>query len=483
MKEKSVKINVVYSVLKSASNVLLPMLLFSYVARVLNPDGLGQVTYVRTIANYFSILAIMGMDIYGVREVARNKEDIDSRTKVTRELCIINFISMIIVAIAYIFVGNFLFASSVNNNIYFIFIIIVIAKPINMEWFLGGIEEYSYTAKRTMAMHLLLFLAALIFVKNESDILKYAIILVLSEIGICVLNITYSQKFLVHKQKYNYEIKKHLKPLLFFCGTVISAHMLIDVDTLMLGYFKGDEAVGIYAAATKLVVALTTVFNGIIITIFSRVSYNAKCGNMSKVDELRRDTVNYILMLTIPAMTGLILLANEVIVIFCGSEYLQAGNIIKVIAMQIVFMPLTAFVQYMFLNIMNDEKKTFLISGCGALFNVIVNMLLIPNYAEMGAAIATVMTQILMLIISLYMIRTQGFVSIICKDIKHYIVANLIMIITGMALLNIVADTFLRIIVCVIILSIVYFISLYLLKNKYLLRSLVFISNKLRRTK
>jgi O-antigen/teichoic acid export membrane protein len=66
--------NIIYNILLSLTNILFPLISFIYVARILGPKGIGEVQFVMSFAQYFSIFAAIGIPIYGVREIAKVRD-------------------------------------------------------------------------------------------------------------------------------------------------------------------------------------------------------------------------------------------------------------------------------------------------------------------------------------------------------------------------------------------------------------------------
>ena len=70
---KTIKRNFVYNLLLQISAVLFPIITAPYIARVLDPDGVGIVNFVNTYASYFALFAVLGIPTYGIREIAKRQ--------------------------------------------------------------------------------------------------------------------------------------------------------------------------------------------------------------------------------------------------------------------------------------------------------------------------------------------------------------------------------------------------------------------------
>ena len=91
--KKSIAKNSIYYLIYNVLNILFPFITGIYVARVLLPDSVGQVAYAQNIVQYFVILSYLGIPTYGLREVAKVKDDQFGRSKLFSELFIINAVS------------------------------------------------------------------------------------------------------------------------------------------------------------------------------------------------------------------------------------------------------------------------------------------------------------------------------------------------------------------------------------------------------
>ena len=93
MSKKSLSKNSIFYLIYTVLNVLFPFLTGVYVARVLLPDAIGEVAYAQNIAQYFVVFAFLGLPTYGLREIAKARDDKQELNKLYSELLSINFIS------------------------------------------------------------------------------------------------------------------------------------------------------------------------------------------------------------------------------------------------------------------------------------------------------------------------------------------------------------------------------------------------------
>ena len=108
----SLKKNFFYNIVLSVTQVLFPLITFSYVARVIEPVGIGTVSFVESICRYAILIAALGIPVYGVREVAKLKGNKIELSRLCSELLIIHFVATLIVSIVYFISLAILFLAS-----------------------------------------------------------------------------------------------------------------------------------------------------------------------------------------------------------------------------------------------------------------------------------------------------------------------------------------------------------------------------------
>lgn len=482
MNNNSIKKNVIFNLVKSISSLIFPLLTFSYAARVLSPKVLGKVTYVRTVVNYFIVIAMLGVNLYGVREVAKVRNNKRMLSKTVKEIFCVNIFMTLIMMLIYLLLTFSIDKFSDRRDILLVFALLLFIKPIGMEWLFSGLEEYTYIAKRTIMVQILSLIGMVLLVKTPEDAVLYALILVVSESGANIFNLIHSKQFLEHKTNYRLEIKQHIKPMLFFFGTVISSQVYSDIDSLMLGTFVGDRVVGLYSAATKLCGAIFNVLVSICVVVYSRVTYYRSFDEQKSI-ALTKKTFNYLMIFAIPITVGLELLSKETILLFCGEDYAAAAITSQIISPQILIYSVIAFLEYLVLNPLGKEKIVFMATGIGAVCNIIGNMLLIPHFEERGAAVATVITKFIMMCLCLILTRKWCNYKQLIKYLWQYILGGVVIIAIDLCIKILVTNTYIRCGISVICSAVIYFTILLLLKNPYMVDGISLLRSKLKKFK
>lgn len=478
---KSLLKNSIFNFAKTFSSVAFPVITFTYSARILGVDGVGQVSFAKSIVTYFTMFALLGMNHYGTREVAKLREDKDRLSKYVHEMLLINGVTT---ALAYVLLFlSMQFIPKLHGYMVLLLIssLAIVLQGMGMEWLYQGLEEYQYIAVRSILFQVGALVVMFIFVKDAMDVVPYAAVTLVATSGSYVFNFVNARKYIRLRWYGNYEIKKHLQPLLWLFAMAVSVELYTVLDSTMLGFLQGDAAVGRYTAAVKVNKLISTLITSMGVVLIPRLAFYISRDEWEKVNELVNNAYNYVFMLSVPAAIGLFTLNNEIMLLFSGSSFASAALTMCLLTPIVLIIPFSVVTKSQVFIPMGKEKLILCATMSGAVTNFIGNLLLIPRFAENGAAIATVVTETIIAIISFACARKSFDMRQIFKNYYQYWLAAvpipLIAMLAKMLPIHYVIRMF-----AVITLSVAcYFLILLLLKNDCLLEAFQAVRNKLMR--
>ena len=85
----------------TASTFIFPLITLPYITRVLSVEGVGKVNVATSIAQYFSMVAMLGVPTYGIRACAQVRDDREKLTKTVQEILLLNLLISVFVYAAY----------------------------------------------------------------------------------------------------------------------------------------------------------------------------------------------------------------------------------------------------------------------------------------------------------------------------------------------------------------------------------------------
>jgi PST family polysaccharide transporter len=177
---------------------------------------------------------------------------------------------------------------------------------------------------------------------------------------------------------------------LLLSGVAIMIYM--KIDQIMLGQMMGDEAVGIYSAAVQISEVMYFVPMAIVASVFPAILEAKKRCEKQYYDRLQR-LYDLMVWLAIAVALPMTFLSTAIVTLLFGDAYAQAGPVLAIHVWAAVFVFLGVASGKWFLA-ENRQILSLQRTMCGAITNIIINFLLIPQFGILGAATATVFAQL-----------------------------------------------------------------------------------------
>lgn len=463
----SIRANIVLNGINTITGIIFPIITFPYAARVLLPEGIGVVNFLNSIVGYIVLLTSLGIPMYAVKEVAKYRDDKAVRDKITIEILLLSSILCLLGYVAVWVLAEFVPQIHQQAALFYILSLTIVFTAIGVNWFYQGIEDFKFITIRAIVIRTLAAAALFIFVKSQHDLLIYGVITVGSTVGNYVVNFVHLRKYIDCKAICLSELNvfRHLKPAfhVFILNLIISLY--IQLNTIMLGFMAGDEAVGFFTAGTRISHIGLTVISSLGTVLLPRCSHLIKIGDKEGFKSVINKSLNVTLALSLPMTAGLMLLAVPVTLLFCGEEYMPAVSVLYFSAPVIIFISLTNVMGIQILYPMDKVNLVILSVSVAAGLNLLLNLVLIPMYGATGAAIATLIAEFLVFAIQVLWGRKYYPFKISALFNVKYIVATITMSVCVLGTIyqvgNILSQAFIGICVGVI----TYFIALVILKD------------------
>lgn len=397
--KKSIYKNTIFYLVYQILNIAFPFLTSMYVARVLLPEKMGNVVYAQTITNYFSVLAFLGIPSYGMREVAKVRDDKKMLSKLFSELFIINLISTTIFAITYLFVV--IFSNELRNqlNLYLITGFTIVLNALNVEWLYTGLEEFAYISTRNIIIKCVSFCCLLLFVKQKEDYLLYAFITVIGVAGNNIINIIYSKK-IISFNFHDLSLGRHIKSVLELTAVNLAIELYSFIDITMLGQYSKTN-VAIYSYGSRIYKIFLQIVNSITTVTVPRLAYLYKNDKKMEFNDLIKKTLITLFVIAFPLICGIQIVANEAIVFFYGDVFSESANVLRILVVLLIISPVGYLLGSRVLLIVDKEKWMCVAVFIAAIINIIGNYFLIPKMSYIGATFASVLSEIVLLVVYL----------------------------------------------------------------------------------
>lgn len=408
----SIKKNFLYNLLLQISKVIFPLITAPYIARVLDPNGVGLFNFINTYSSYFALFAVLGIPTYGIREIAKRRENLKDCENFISQMISIELITTLFVSILYIIsiltIGQF----QSNAILFLIAGISLYISPFKIEWFFSGREEFGYITFRSLTIKIISIILLFIFVKEQNDLINYILLNLIATIANEIWNYVKLFKLGIHPYFSLRGIKVHVKPIITLFASSIAISIYVMLDTLMLGIQSSYEEVGYYNCAMHIIKALLPITTALSTVAIPKVSVYMKSDDIQQINSLMTKSLSIVSLLAFPIMLGIIMIAPVFVPLFFGNQFYGTIVPMQIGAGLIVAIGLNNLNGIQILIGMGKDKQFLTSVSIGALVNFTLNLFLIPYYGASGAAIASVIAETTILIINEYLVHKYTQVRI-----------------------------------------------------------------------
>ncbi len=395
---KSLTKNSIFYLLYNVLNILFPFITGLYVARVLLPESIGEVAYAQNIVQYFVILAFLGIPTYGLREVAKARNNKEELSKIYSELVAINFISTCIFSAVYFSMIFIVPAFREQITLYLIVGILLLLNMMNNAFLYEGLEEFTFISVRNVVFKAASFIFLVAFVRGEGDYLMYALVTVVGTAGNYILNVLHAGKFVKFSLR-GLNLKRHLKPIFLLVAVNLAIEIYTLVDVTMIGIFCDKENVAFYSYGSKINQILLQIVHTFTMVLVPRIALYYKEGKMDEFNELLTKVMKIIIILAVPMIIGIQFVSEFLVCQMYGDAYINSAYVLRTLSFVLLISPIGYLLGSRVMLISNHEPRMVLCVGIGAVVNVIGNAVLIQFFKEYGAAMASVISENVVMII------------------------------------------------------------------------------------
>lgn len=430
-KNKSIKINFIMNCILTLSSIIFPLISFPYVSRILSPAGIGKVSFATSVITYFSMFAQMGIPTYGIRACSQVRDDKRKLNTTVRELLTINLILCVCVYVIFFAMLLIVPRFREDKTLLIIVSLSIGFNAIGVEWVYRALEEYTYISIRSIVFKFLALVLMLLLIKNSNDYLKYGALTIFAATGSNIFNFINLRKHVNLNDCERINLQKHIKPISVFFGMSVAATIYSNMDTVMLGFMKTDNDVGLYNAAVKIKSVLVSVVTSLGAVLLPRASYYYERGQIKEFLEITRKGLNFVFIAAGSLTIFFMLFAKESILVLSGAEFKGAIPAMVLIMPTLLLIGTSNIIGLQMLVPMGKEKFVLYSEIAGAVVNIIVNAVLIPHMSSAGAAIGTVAAEFIVVIVQFYFLK-----DIILDDIKQIQVIKILVTIAIAAVVS-----------------------------------------------
>lgn len=420
------------TVILLAADIISKVLGFFYImytARYLGVEGFGILSFALAFTGMFGVFTDLGLGQLTVREVARDKS---IAKKYLNNISVIKTILVTITFALIVIVINLLgYPEQTIKVVYLISLSVVFNSFTGIFYSIfQAFEKMEYQSLGQILNSILMLVGVLFAISRGFSVIGFALLYFMASVVVLVYSFVISTwKFVKPKIEVDWSFwRSTIKDALPFGLTGIFVTIYYWIDSVMLSLMKGNEVVGWYNAAYRLIVVLLFIPGIINIVVFPAMS-RFHIYSQNSLNSISRKYFKFMLAIGIPIGVGTTLLADKVILLIFGAGYIQSIIALQILVWAMVFI----FANAAFVRLFESTNKQIIvtkITGIGMIENIVLNLLIIPRFGYVGASITTVITEFTILTLVLifayktgYSVQRREFLT----NISKVIIASLIM--------------------------------------------------------
>lgn len=386
-KISSTKTNFIFNSVYQLSTILVPLVTMPYLSRTLGAAGLGEYSFAYSVAYYFTIFIKLGLNNYGNRAIAYIKDDKAKLSRTFWEIYTFQF-ALGVMLFGFYIVYSICFAPNIVLGIVMGFY--VFSSLIDVTWCLYGLEKFKVTSIRDILTKLVTTICIFLFVKRPEDVWLYALFF---SVGMVVnqLVVLPLLKDEISFCKVNREgVFKHIKPNLMLFIPVVAVSIYRTTDKIMLGVMSTAIELGYYHGAENIIrvpMAFVTALGTVMLPRMSNMI--ARGENNKSVQSTFDKSIIFAMFLATSVCFGIMTVSKEFVPFFYGPGFEKCNYLFYIILPGSMFEAFANVIRTQYLIPRKQDKIYIFSLVMGAGINLILNLILIPKYASIGAAIGT----------------------------------------------------------------------------------------------
>jgi len=401
-KQDSIARNTTYYTSALIIQKVLAFVYFSLIARFLGTEDTGKYVFALSFTTLFAIFIDLGLAAVLTREVAKYKEKtqdyLANIIALKIPLAVVTYLAVVVMI-------NILGYPTLTKNLVYISGVIMFLDSFTMTFWavMRGHQKLKYESIGVVGLQLITVMLGVLVLYFHLGLVFLMTALLCGSLFNLIFSIIKISQYLKIKIITHYE-PAVLKTLFIigipFALNGIFSRIYSSLDTVLLSILRGDADVGWYSIPSKVTSALQFLPMAFMAALFPAMSeYFAT--DKERLRKTFEKAMHYLMIISLPLAAGVIVLAEPVVLKIYTADYVNSILPLKILMVSLFFLFINYPVGYL-LNAGNKQVTNTVISGVTVLVSVISNIILIPKYGYLGAAVSSLVSTVVLFILGMY---------------------------------------------------------------------------------
>jgi O-antigen/teichoic acid export membrane protein len=397
---RKIAYNVVFITIAKFSSTALALVAIGFITRYLGKVGFGEYATVLAFFSFFGCFADLGLYSVATREISRVGAD---EKKIMGNIFSLRMLSSLAVFLISPLILFLPYSNELKMGIMIAAASFVFSSSYTV---LNGVFQKNLAMDKVALVEVLgkviQLMIIILAVKRHLGFNAIIMSLLIYMIFNFAVVFLWSRRYLKFKLQIDFAYwKKFIKEALPMGVAVAITFLYFKMDTILLSIIKSSAEVGIYNAAYKIIENITF-FPGMIVGLTLPLTSRYIFSERKRFEDISNKTFKVFLILIVPIVVGTLFLANDIIRLIGGAGFAESANVLRILIFALVFMFFGNFSNNILLAGNLQKKLMIALSACAA-FNIISNLVFIPIYSYRGAAVVSVLTELLVVIATFYL--------------------------------------------------------------------------------
>lgn len=456
-------VNIVYNGLYQLLILVLPLFSVPYLARTLSQESLGINAYVNSIPVFLSVIILFGMNQYGAKMIAQTEEkDLPQRFARLWQI-------QLVVGLATILVYLVTVLLFLDYKLFFLLEIpFLIGYVLDISWFYIGLGQIKTVVTRNSIIKLAIFASIFIFVHSSDDLWKYLLINSITYLANIVfwfgmrkqLGRKLTKVDFGFQRQYFFDALKIVLPS-------IAVQFYVSFDQTIMKWLTSSTELAFYSQSQQLSRAIITMVGSISTILMPKMAQMLLQKNGQKqVVKLLKTVLDYTLVISLYFTIMFMINADKFVVWYWGAKYAPMGPVMLITSLIIALVSYGGVYANQYTLSRGLYREFSIPYYAGAVFSIVLNLLLIPHFQAIGGALTIVATEGLVCFLRIWLIRRELPLRQVLQNQWRPLLAAGLTLAVGLLVPINLSTLFVDLVLQTIMGSVVYLILLVVLKDQ-----------------
>lgn len=381
-----------------------------WVIRYLGAEKFGQYTAINSIGATFIFLADLGLSVYAIRQIAQWREKPAHNAELRQFTGNVLGLRIALSLVAAGVMLFFAFASGRSWDIILGLILVAISWLLyafqgSYDAMLSGYERLDITSSAKILYQIVLVALGVMVVLVLG--LGYHALIAANLLAIALLT------WICWRGARDLGIRPSLptprqwpaiiRACIPFGILTFALGLSYKFDSVLLSLYRGDTETGYYGAAYNLIFSAVVFSNVLNTSLYPSLARQAT-QNRAMLPSIYERAMRYLLLVSVPITIAVAVLADSLVPFLFKVQFAPAADALKILIWVVPFMYASEFLGYIVL-IDGNEKHVARSVSISTVINVVINLLLIPRYGFIAAACMTVLTEVILVMQYVWLLR------------------------------------------------------------------------------